>query len=404
VSAWTKWGDEAKLAADPIGFLSELYVRHNAEAEKDPGVAAEARAWFKKLEDGDPVARGLWQRFRDLSLADFKKFWDLMGTRHDVIAGESFYEDKMGEALDLVAKKGIAEESKGALIIDFKKHGVDIAEPMLLRRSDGGTLYATRDLAAAIYRFRTYDPARLVYVIGSEQALAMRQLFAALTLLGFPGDRCVHVSFGRVQGMSTRKGTVVLLDEILGRAIELARAEVLKQNEALGRAMPADEVDRVARQIGVGGVIFADLKNRRVLDYEFDWDRFCRLDGDTGPYLQYTVARLHSLLAKLAEEGVAEGGAFDAALLSEPETLAVLKAIESYPRKIAAAASESEPSIVAKHLLDVAGAFNGFYNKHRVKDAPTPEQRTARAALVAATRLVLRSGLGLLGIEAPERM
>ncbi len=408
MSAWTKWGgDEERLKADAIGYLQELYVRHNKEAKTNPAIDEDARAWFKRLEDGDPTARALWQRFRDLSLADFKKYWDLLGTRHDEIAGESFYEDKMPEAIRLLTEKGIAEESQGALIVDFKKRGLDIVEPMLLRRSDGGTLYATRDVAAALYRFRMYEPDRNIYVIGQEQRLAMRQLFATMTLLGFPGDRCVHVDFGRVLGMSSREGTAILLDEIIGRAVGLAREEVKKrapERAERGVALSDADVEKIAQAVGVGAAVFADLKNRRVLDFEFDWDRIVRFDGDTGPYLQYTHARLAAILRKLAGEGVSLEGPIDPGLLVEPETLAVLRAIEAYPRKVEQAAREYEPSVVAKHLLDTASALNAFYQQHRVKDAPTPELRAARAALVDATRTVIANGLGLLGIEAPERM
>jgi arginyl-tRNA synthetase len=401
MSAWTKWGgDEARLKDDAIGYLQELYVRHNKETKSNPQLEQDARDWFKRLEDGDPTARGLWQRFRDLSLADFKKYWDILGTKHDAVAGESFYEDKMGEVIRLAIDKGIAEESQGALIIDFKKHKIDIAEPMLLRRTDGATLYATRDLAAAIYRFRTYDPDRLVYVIGQEQKLAMRQLFAALTLLGFPGDRCTHVDFGRVLGMSSREGTAILLDEILGKAIQLATGEVKKRNPDASE----EDVRAIAKDVGIGAAMFADLKNRRVLDFEFDWSRIVDFNGDTGPYLQYTYARTGSLLAKVAEEGTKVGGDVDGALLCEPEALAVLKAIEAFPRRVEQAAREYEPSVVSKHLLDLAGALNAFYNQHRVKDAPTAELRAARAALVEATRRTIGNGLALLGIAAPERM
>lgn len=400
VAAWEKWGEEARLARDPIGYLQELYVRHNQEAKKNPAFQEDARRWFKRLEEGDSRARELWQRFRDLSLVEFQRIYDLLGTRHDIIAGESFYEDKMPEAIRLCEEKGIAEVSQGALIIDFQKHGIDIAEPMLLRRSDGATLYATRDLAAAIYRFRTYDPARLIYVVGQEQRLAMRQLFAALTLLGFPGDRCVHVDFGRVLGMSSREGTAVLLDEVLGRAMSLAAEEVRKRNPHLSD----DEIARTARAVGIGAAIFADLKNRRIKDFEFEWDRIVRFDGETGPYLQYTHARLCAILRNLEADGVKVESEVEFDLFTEPETIAVVKAIEAYPRKIAQAAREHEPSILAQHLLEVAGAQNAFYQQHRVKDAPTPALRAARALLVDATRRVLAHGLRLLGIEPIERM
>ncbi len=405
MAAWEKWGDEARLAGpDPIGYLQELYVRHNQEAKTNPAAQEDARRWFKRLEDGDERARAMWQRFREISLAEFDRIYELLGTKHDLVAGESFYEDKMPEAIRLAEEKGIAEVSQGALIVDFRKHGIDIAEPMLLRRSDGATLYATRDLAAAIYRFRTYDPARMLYVIGQEQRLAMRQLFAALTLLGFPGDRCVHVDFGRVLGMSSREGTAVLLDEVLGRAIDLAREEVKKRNPDWSEA----DLERTARAVGVGAAIFADLKNKRIKDFEFDWDRIVRFDGETGPYLQYTHARLCAILRNLEAEGMQPGGAAPAAadfdLLAEPETVAVVKAIEAYPRKVRQAAHENEPSVLAQHLLDVAGALNAFYQQHRVKDAPSAALRATRALLVDATRGVLAHGLRLLGIEPLERM
>jgi arginyl-tRNA synthetase len=401
MSAWEKWGEEARLAGpDPIGYLQELYVRHNREAKANPALFEDARRWFKRLEDGDARARELWQRFRDISLLDFQRIYDLLGTKHDVVAGESFYEDKMPEAIRLAEEKGVAEVSQGALIIDFKKHGVDIAEPMLLRRSDGATLYATRDLAAAIYRFRTYEPVRMLYVIGQEQRLAMRQLFAALSLLGYPGERCVHVDFGRVLGMSSREGTAVLLDEVLGRAIRLAREEVARRNPDWTEA----EIERTARAVGIGAAIFADLKNKRTKDFEFDWDRIVRFDGETGPYLQYTHARLCAVLRNLEAEGARPATDADWALLSEPETLAVVKAIEAYPRKVRQAFREFEPSVLSQHLLEVAGALNAFYQQHRVKDAPTAPLRAARAALVEATRHVLAHGLRLLGIEPIERM
>lgn len=409
LAAWEKWGEESRLEGDPIGYLQELYVRHNKAAKEDPSYQEEARRQFKRLEDGDPAARALWQRFVDLSMQDFRRIYDLLGTKHDVVAGESFYMDRMPEVIRLCEEKGIAEVSQGALIIDFKKQGVEIAEPMLLRRSDGATLYATRDLAAAIYRFRTYDPALLVYVIDQAQRLAMRQLFAALTLLGFPGERCVHVDFGRVLGMSSREGTVVLLDEVLGRAIRLAAEEVRKRNPE----WPDADIERTARAVGIGAAIFADLKNRRGKDFEFDWDRIVRFDGETGPYLQYTHARLCAVMRNLAETGERVtprhaskdlDASIEYGLLHEAETVAVLKAIESYPRKVEQATRENEPSVVAQHLLEAAGAFNAFYQQHRVKDAATPELIEARAALVDATRRVLAHGLGLLGIEALERM
>ena len=402
LSAWTKWGEEERLSAggDPIGYLQELYVRHNQEAKADARLEDEARRWFKKLEDGDPLARSLWQRFRDISLAEFERIYELLGVRFDSYAGESFYEDKMPAAIRLCEEKGVAETGEGgALIVDFKRHGVDLPT-VVLRKSDGATVYITRDVAALLYRFETYDPARVIYVHGAPQRDHFQQLFAIIKLLGLPSERCAFAPFGHVLGMSTREGTAILLDEVLGRAISLAREEVLKRDPEANDA----EVERTARAVGVGAVIFADLKNKRTKNIEFDWERLVRFDGETGPYLQYTHARLAAILRNLAELGVEVRAEVDFSLLTEPETLAVLRAIEAFPRKIELAARELEPSLVSQHLLDLASALNAFYQKHRVKDAPTPELRAARALLVEATRRVLAIGLRLLGIAAPDKM
>jgi arginyl-tRNA synthetase len=401
ISAWELWGEEDRLTGDdPIGYLQELYVRHNQEAKQDPSYAERARSGFKRLEDGDPDARALWQRFRDISLAEFERIYELLGVRFESVAGESFYEDKMEHALELCSQKGISTESEGALIVDFKAHGIKKLQPMLLRRSDGATLYATRDLAAGVYRFETYAPAKILYVIGAPQKLHMRQLFSALGLLGFAEERCAHIPFGHVLGMSTREGTAVLLDEVLGKAIALAEERIRE-----GDVRVADhEIGETARAVGIGAVVFADLRHRCVKDIEFDWDRLVRFEGETGPYLQYTHARLCAILDKVREEHGADAGeAVQPALLTEAESLGVLKAVEQYPRVIERAARELEPSVLSQHLLELASAFSSFYHKHHVKNAEPPVRR-ARVELVRAVRHVLAHGLGLLGIAALERM
>ncbi|RME74703.1 MAG: arginine--tRNA ligase [Planctomycetota bacterium] len=402
ISAWELWGEPERLEGeDPIGYLQQLYVRHNKAAKEDPSYADRARAAFRRLEEGDPEARALWSRMREISLAEFDRIYRLLGVEFDEIAGESFYEDKMAHALALCEQRGIARESEGALIIDFAEHGVEGLQPMLLRRSDGATLYATRDLAAGIYRFETYDPAKIIYVIGAPQRLHLQQLFAALGLLGFPAERCHHVAFGHVLGMSTREGTAILLDEVLGRAIELAEQRIREGDVRV----PEDRIEETARAVGVGAVVFADLRHRPIKDIAFDWDRLVRFEGETGPYLQYTHARLRAILDRVAEEHGERPGETEAdpGRLVTDEERAVLMHLEQYPRAIERAARELEPSVVSAHLLDLAAAFSTFYHKHHVKNAP-PELRRARLELVEAVRRVLAHGLGLLGIEALERM
>lgn len=403
LAAWQRWGDEAELAGgDPIGYLQSLYVRHNALVKEDPAAADDARGWFKRLEDGDKAAAALWQRFRQVSLSEFERVYDLLGVSFEEVAGESVYQDHMAHALALCEEKSISTLSEGALVVDFEANGVDGLQPMLLKRSDGATLYATRDLAAAIHRLVTYDPVKLLYVVGTPQSLHFKQLFAALSLLGFAGERCAHVEFGHVKGMSTREGTAILLDEVLGRAIGLADERV----QAGDVKVPEEQLASTARAIGLGAVIFADLHNRRGKDISFDWDRLMRFEGETGPYLQYTHARLCSILDQVAAlEDPSEEVSLDgqAALLIEPETLGVLKQLGRAQEALTRAARELEPSILAGYLLDLASAFSHFYHTHHVKNAE-PATRTARVALVRAVRLAIGQGLNMLGIEPIERM
>ncbi len=407
-AAWKKWGDEARLEQDPIGYLTELYVRQNKAASEDRAVEAEGRAWFKRLEERDPEARALWQRFRDLSLREFQRIYDLLEVKFDSLAGESFYEDRMEAAIERCRQAGIVDVGEGgALIVDLKARLDLDVPPFMLRKSDGATTYATRDLAAALYRLETYDPARLLYVVGLPQRDHLCALAAVVKLLGCSVP-LVHVGFGHVLGMSTREGTAILLDEVFGRALDLARATVREKNPEL----PAEQVDDVARAVGIGAIVFNDLRNDRVKDVTFNWERMTAFEGDTGPYLQYTHVRLCGILRKFADErGEAAGGGAggrgtdaDPALLVEPETKTLLRAIEIYPRRVSSAGAEAEPSIVSRHLLEIAAAFNAFYHAHRVVGADTEALERARVALVEATRTVLANGLRLLGIFPLERM
>ncbi len=413
MAAWKRSGDETALSRDAIGHLTDLYVRQNKAAKEDAAVEGEGRAWFRRLEEGDPEARALWKRFREVSIQEFQRIYELLEVTFDSISGESFYEDKMPAAIRLSEEKGVAETSQGALVVDLEKRGQKGLAPFMLRKSDGATTYATRDLAAALYRLETYDAARLLYVVGLPQRDHLRQLAAVLTLLGLPGDRVMHVGFGHVLGMSTREGPALLLDEVLGRAIEMARTIVREKSRSRGdtplvppgpELSPA-EIGEVARAVGMGAIIFNDLKNARVKDIEFDWERMLSFDGDTGPYLQYTHVRLCGIIRKHEAAGgrLATGADVDHSLLGEPETVAVLKLLASYPERVALAARDNEPSAIARHLLELASALNTFYHEHRVV-GERPELERARLLLVDCVRRAIGNGLRLLGIKPLERM
>ncbi|MHC4393656.1 MAG: arginine--tRNA ligase [Planctomycetota bacterium] len=407
MSAFDKWGEEARLGGDdPIGYLQALYVRHNKAAKEDESYADSARAWFKRLEDGDETARTLWQRFLDVSMAEFKRVYDLLGITFDHVLGESFYADKTNDAIARCEAKGIAKLSDGALIVDFEGQGVKMEQPLLLKRSDGATLYGTRDVAAGIYRFENHDPALMIYVIGQEQRLAMKQLFSTLALLGYDEKACHHVWFGRVLGMSSRAGTAVLLDEVLGRSMEFARGIVVENNKTSDTPIEGDELESVVRAVGLGAVVFADLKNGLKKDFEFDWARIVQFKGETGPYVQYTYARMSSILRKLREAGTEVGPntEIDPSLLADAESQSVLHAISSYPGVLVKAGRDLEPAGVAHYLLDLASHFNRFYRERRVKGAESEAHTLARLRLVLATRQTLRNGMEILGLIPIERM
>jgi arginyl-tRNA synthetase len=397
ITAFKAWGDEKELEARPIRYLLELYVKFHAEVKSKPELDDDARRWFKRLEDGDAEARALWQRFRDLSLTEFNRVYEMLGVTFDRFSGEAFYNDRLDATVAMVEKKGLATRSQDALVVDLEAYGMP---PCLLRKADDATLYATRDLAAAYYRHEQFQFAKNLYVVGSDQTLHFRQLFKVLELLGEPwAASCVHVPFGLIQfkdgKMSTREGKVVFLEEVLQKAVELAQEIIREKNPEL-----AGHAD-VAKAVGIGAIVFNDLKNRRIKDVMFDWNEILNFDGKTGPYLQYTHARAGSILRKA---GAPKLGDVRFERLVEVEESAVVKLVGQYPDKLRAAAEENEPSLVSIHLLDLAEAFNTYYNHHRIlldDDAPL---REARLALTASVKQVLKNGLGLLGVVALEEM
>ncbi|HID12129.1 MAG TPA: arginine--tRNA ligase [Candidatus Latescibacteria bacterium] len=396
IAAFRRWGDEKALDADPIGHLLELYVRFHREAEGQPELEDEAKAWFKRLEEGDREARKLWERFRDLSLREFRKVYELMGISFDHYWGESFYNDRVPEVVRRLKELGLARESERALVVDLSEYDMS---PCLILKSDEASLYATRDIAAAIYRWERFKFAKMLYVVGADQQLHFRQVFQVLRLMGYEwADRCVHVPFGLMRfrhgRMSTRKGRIVLLEEVFGRAIELVRGIIEEKNPGL------ESREEVARKVGVGAVMFANLKGRRIKEAVFDWDEVLKFDGETGPYLQYTHARLCSILRKYGEGPSPE---VEFGLLREPEEWAVIRLLERFPETVRLAAYQYEPGVLAGHMIDLATAANKFYNAHRVIGEDRELSR-ARALLVYAAKTVLSNGLYLLGMEAPKEM
>ena len=396
IVAFKLWGSKEAVEANPIPELLKLYVKFHEEAEKKPEMEDEARAWFTKLENGDEEAKALWQWFRDESLKEFARVYDLLDIEFDSYAGESFYSDKMGVVIDQLKEKGLLVQSQGTNVVDLEQYNMP---PALITKNDGSTLYMTRDLAAAIYRKNTYDFEKCIYVVGSQQALHFQQLFKVLELMGFEWSKdLIHVPFGMValeEGtMSTRKGRVVFLEDVLKQAVEKTKEIVLSKNPN------AKNVEQIAKQVGVGAVVFQELSNSRIKDYTFSWSRTLSFEGETGPYVQYTHARCCAVLRKAEEEVTAD---INYDLLSEGDGAEVLKVIGSFNKAILAAMRKNEPHIITRFVLDLAQAFNKFYHDNPIL-VDDVEVRKARLALVAATRQTIENALALLGMHAPERM
>lgn len=396
IVAFKLWGNKEAVEANPIPELLKLYIQFHDEAERHPEMEDEARAWFTKLENGDKEAKELWQWFRDESLKEFARVYDLLDIEFDSYNGESFYSDKMDRVIDIIKDKGLLQESQGTNIVDLEEYNMP---PALITKNDGSTLYMTRDLAAALYRKENYDFEKCIYVVGSQQSLHFQQLFKVLELVGFEWAKdMVHVPFGMValeEGtMSTRKGRVVFLEDVLKQAIEKTKETMLTKNPN------ALNVDEIAKQVGVGAVVFQELSNSRIKDYTFSWSRTLSFEGETGPYVQYTHARCCAVLRKDEEEVTTD---INYELLNDVDSAEVLKVIASFNKTILNAMRKNEPHIITRFVLDLAQAFNKFYhdNSILVEDA---ELRKARLALVCATRQALENGLKLLGMQAPERM
>ncbi|HFI0071078.1 TPA: arginine--tRNA ligase [Streptococcus suis] len=394
IVAYKLWGDKTAVEADPISELLKLYVRINAEAEEKPELDEEARQWFKKLEDGDQEALELWQWFRDESLVEFNRIYEKLDVHFDSFNGEAFYNDKMDEGIQILEEKGLLQESKGAQIVDLESYNLP---PALIRKTDGATLYITRDMATAMYRKRTYDFVKSIYVVGQEQINHFKQLKAVLKEMGFDwSDDMTHVTFGLVtkdkKKLSTRKGNIILLEPTLDEAILRALSQIEAKNPNL------ENKEEVAHAVGVGAVKFFDLKTDRDNGYDFDLEAMVSFEGETGPYVQYAYARIQSILRKANFVPSTENNY----KLADAESWEIIKHIQNFSTVVERAGDKFDPSLIAKYAINLAQAFNKYYAHTRILDE-SPE-RDSRLALAYATGVVLKEALRLLGVKAPEKM
>ena len=398
IAAYKRWGDKETVEKGGVDEMTRLYVRFNEEAAENPALEEEGRAWFKKIEDGDEEALAIFHWFKDVTLKDAMRVYDILGVKFDSYAGESFYADKTAAVVQELSDKGLLKDSDGAKVVDLEEYGMP---PCLILKSDGATLYHTRDLAAALYRMNTYHFDQCLYVVAYQQDLHFRQLFKVLELMGYDWakTKMKHVSFGMVsyegQALSTRKGVMIYLDELLTKAQEKALAIINEKSPNL------ENREEVARQVGVGAVVYSTLQNGRIKDIDFRWDSALNFDGETGPYVQYTCARCGSVLRKSPD---LSGVTPDYAALDNDEAQQLLLLLSRFPETVRDAADKYEPSFINRAVTDLAKAYNKFYYEHRVLEESDPAGTAARLALTKAVRNVIRTGLSLLGIEAPERM
>ena len=399
IEGYKRWGEEYNIEENPIDELTKIYIRINELCKEDESVLEECRNNFKKLEDGDKYCTELWQKFRELSLKEFQKVYDLLDTKFDSLNGEAFYSDKMGEVVELLEKSGRLVESEGARVINLEDKQMP---PCLIEKTNGSTTYATRDLAAILYRARTYNFDKAIYVTSYEQILHFKQVFEVAKLLGLDEkytDNLVHVPFGMVllkEGkMSTREGNIIKLEELLNEAISRVREVIEAKNPDL------ENKEEVAKRVGIGAVIFNDLYNSRIKDEIFDWDTMLNFNGETVPYLQYMYVRTNSVLERAGV--IPNLNNIDINVLQDNATINLLKAIYSFGDAIKQSAEKDEPYIISRYLINIAGLFSTFYNENKII-VEDEKVKNARVYVTYCTNLVLKTGANLLGIQMPDKM
>ncbi|MBU3177641.1 arginine--tRNA ligase [Clostridium estertheticum] len=402
IYAYKNWVDEEALASEPIKELLRIYVKFHEEADIDPTLNEQAKMYFKKLEDGCDEEVELWTKFRDVSLVEFKKLYETLNVKFDSYAGESFYCDKMDDIIKDIDAKGLLVDSNGAKVVMLDEYNIP---PCIIKKSDGATIYATRDLAAATYRKKTYDFYKNIYVVGKDQALHFKQVFTTLKLMGNKwADDCVHVPFGTVRfadkKLSTRKGDVIFLDDLLNQAVAKTLEVINEKNPEL------ENKEDVAKKVGIGAIVFTYLKNHRERDIVFNWEEMLSFEGETGPYVQYTYARAKSILRKVEE--TSKNNETDVELdynkLNSKEEFELVKQLEGFQKSILFAIDKLEPSMVTRYVIDVAKAFNKFYNQYNISNLKDESDKKAKIKMVEATCVVIKNALGLIGIEVVDRM
>lgn len=398
IVAYKKWGSKEAVEQNGISELMKIYVKFHEEAEKDDTLNDEARAWFVKMEQGDEEALSIWEWFKDISLIEYKRIYELLDVDFDSYAGESFYRDKTSAVVDELKKKGMLKESEGAFIVDLEKYDMT---PCLIMKKDGSSIYATRDLAAIFYRKKTYDFEKCIYVTGMEQKLHFAQVFKVVELMGYEWAKTdlIHVPYGLVSleggKLSTRSGNIIYAEDILRESVSKIKEVINDKNPDL------QDKEEVAKMVGIGAIIFNDLYNQRIKDVTFSWDKIHSFDGETGPYVQYTYARAASVLRKTGITDVPEE--IDSSLLTDEASVSLLKELIRFPEVVETAAERLEPSVVARFVMSVAQAFNHFYHENQC-NVEDEKLKRARVKLVIIAKEAIKDGLDLLGMKCPEQM
>ncbi len=397
IYAYNNWGDEEALENDPIKEMQRVYVKFHEEAEKNIAIEDEGRKHFKLLEDGNEEEVKLWIKFKEMSLKEFDKLYKTLNVSFDSFDGESFYTDKMDAVIEEIDEKGLLTDSNGAKVVMLDEYNMP---PCIIKKADGATIYATRDLAAAFYRKKTYDFYKNIYIVGKEQSLHFKQVFTTIKLMGYDwAEQCTHVITGHLRfnnkKLATRKGEIILVEDLLNKSVERTLEIIKDKNPGL------ENKEVIAKKVGIGAVVFTYLKNSREKDIDFNWDEILSFEGETGPYVQYTYARGKSILRKVGEEVTGE---VDYGKLNSKEEFELAKELGNFENAINNAIEKLQPSIVTRYCIEVAKAFNKFYNAHNIANSEDEGTKNARINLVKSTLQVLKNGLGLIGLEVVDKM